>query len=409
MNTNSEEMLLSGTRIWKFTVDNRELGFLGIDSSVNGRSCGGLRYIQDVDAEEIAGLARAMTLKYGFLGLPQGGAKAGIPAVPGESARERKNRLEAFGKALRPWLKNGEYFPGADMGVTTDDLGVVVKSAGIKLKPWRLGSENSGFYTAATVFAGIVAACRKRNRTIDTCSFALEGFGAVGSSLAGLIHEAGGRIVAVSNQDAAYYSSQGLDIPALISRRDRDKKNSLSGLDGASEITHEELLGLQVDILSLCARHNRITEENADSISAWGIVSGANNPVTAEGEEILARKKIMCLPDFVTNSGGVLGGTMDFAGISNLRIARFITDRFQPVYTDLFIESEKHDITIRAYAEQLAMDRHRRIKEESENSGIKKRAFQWGLSIYRAGLFPPVVMGRISMPYFRKLSVFRDY
>lgn len=409
MNTNCEEMVLNETRVWKFTIADKILGYLGVDSSINGRACGGLRYLIDVDAEEIAGLARAMTLKYGFLGLPQGGAKAGILAGSGESVDDRKKRLEAFGKAIEPWLKKGAFHPGTDMGVSFDDLGVVVQSAGLKLKPWRLGSVNSGFYTAATVFAGIVAACRKKNRPIDNCTFALEGFGAVGSSLAGLIHEAGGKIVALSTREESVYCPQGLDIPSIINSKAEDGQVTLAGRDGTSKIPHEDLLSLKVDILSLNARHNRVTEENADEIKAWALVSGANNPVTTEAEEALAENRVLCLPDFVTNSGGVLGGTMEFAGVDSIRISRFITDHFQPVYTNLFIESENRDMTLRNYAERLALDRHQRIKEVSENPGGKARVFQWGLSLYRMGLFPAPLMGRISMPYFRKLYIFRDY
>ena len=54
------------------------MGYVVIDSTVGGRARGGLRMLPDIDEEEIRRLARAMTLKYGFLGLPQGGAKAGV-------------------------------------------------------------------------------------------------------------------------------------------------------------------------------------------------------------------------------------------------------------------------------------------------------------------------------------------
>ena len=57
-------------------------GYLAIDSTVNGRCGGGLRMASDLSPTTLAETARVMTLKYDFLGLPVGGAKAGIVADP---------------------------------------------------------------------------------------------------------------------------------------------------------------------------------------------------------------------------------------------------------------------------------------------------------------------------------------
>lgn len=406
---NIEELNINGTRVWKILREKQVIGYLGVDSEIAGKSCGGLRYLEDLDAEEIAGLARAMTLKYGFLGIPQGGAKAGIVRIPGESEAARNQKLVDFGKAIAPWLKKNSYFPGTDMGITIDDLNTVLTSAGISLKSWQLGCRFSGVYTAATVFAGIVAVCRRKNRPVDRCTFAIEGFGAVGSSLARFIHDAGGRIKAVSTRHGAIFSEQGLDIPLLLDRSTKGEQDLFSSLAGSSRISGEELRLLPVDIYSPCARHNSITSKNAGNILAWAIVSGANNPVTPEAEAILAARNIICLPDFVANAGGVLGGTMYFAGIGHLRIIRFITDSFQPVYTDLFIGSEKKGVSVREYSETLALQRNRETKRSSENLTLASRIFKLGLSIYRTGLIPKSLMGRISMRYFRNLPVFRGY
>jgi hypothetical protein len=295
------------------------------------------------------------------------------------------------------------------MGITIDDLNIVLKSAGIKLKSWKLGCRYSGVYTAATVFAGIVAVCRRKNKPIDRCTFAIEGFGSVGSSLARFIHDAGGLVTAVSTRHGAVYDKNGLDIPQLLDRTSRGEENLFSSLAETRRISNEELRLLPVDVFSPCARHDSITSGNADSIPAWAIVPGANNPVTPEAERILAAREIICLPDFVSNSGGVLGGTMFFAGIGHLRIIRFITDSFQPVYTDLFLGSEKQGISIREHAEVQARQRQQKVKKDSENPSLTSRIFKLGLTIYRTGLIPRSLMGRISMRYFRNLPVFKGY
>lgn len=405
--TTVEELSINNTRVWKFSSGREVLGYLGIDSEIAGKACGGLRCISGLDAEEISGLAKAMTLKYGFLGLPQGGAKAGILSLPDESKEVRVKKLSEFGIALKPWLKSGSYFPGTDMGITLDDLRVILDSAGIMLKPWRLGCRDSGLYTAATVFAGILAACGKKGKPLDSCTFALEGFGAVGIPLAEFLHRAGGRIIALSNQSTALYNEKGIDIPLLLEKKRKGHPDPLACITSVQTIPHQEILTLPVDILSLCARHDRITADNAETIRSWAVISGANNPVTPGAEQVLRSMGITCLPDFVTNSGGVLGGTMSFAGIGKPRIIQFLLDRFQPVYDDLFAGAEKQGIPVRKYAEGLALERHKRVKSAAENPGFRKRLLARGLDTYRAGLFPKSLMGRVSISYFRNLPVFR--
>ena len=365
-----------------------------------------MRYLADVDSSEVAGLARAMTLKYGFLGLPQGGAKAGIVARPGENKDERAHRISEFGIALAPWLRAGTYFPGTDMGITLDDLRILLDAAGIRLKPWRLGCSESGTYTALTVFEGIASACREKGRTIDSCTFALEGFGAVGSALAGMLFNAGGRILAVSTRYGVAYNQDGLDIPHLLEKIVNGEKDLFQGLASSGPLSPGELKELPVDIFSPCARHDSITAGNAGRIRAWAIVPGANNPVTPEAEKILLSRGILCLPDFVTNCGGVLGGTMAFAGVSKQKILEFIGENFAPVYRDLLDGPAGSGVSIREYAEKTALERHQGIRNNCARPSIPGKILDTGVRVYRAGLVPKFIMGKASLPYFRKLGIF---
>ncbi len=84
------------------------IGYLVIDSFIRGRSFGGVRMMPDIDEAEVRDLARAMTLKYGFLGVALGGAKAGVRGDPESSQQERSvlKRLTRARWALhrRGWL-----------------------------------------------------------------------------------------------------------------------------------------------------------------------------------------------------------------------------------------------------------------------------------------------------------------
>ena len=103
-----------GTVIYTAANASGVLGYVAINSTVRGKSCGGLRMLPDVSADEIAGLARAMTLKYGFLRLPQGGAKAGVLGDPEAPEEERYARLEEFGREIAGLLRTKAFVPGIE-------------------------------------------------------------------------------------------------------------------------------------------------------------------------------------------------------------------------------------------------------------------------------------------------------
>ena len=133
---------------------------------------------------------------------------------------------------------------------------------------------------------------------------AVQGFGNVGSISAKHLDEAGVRIVALSDHTGAWYNAKGINIEKAI-----EYKNSnhgvLKNFTGGKEITNEELISLDVDILVPCALENVITRENAHVVKAQLIVEGANGPTTAGADDILMKKGIHVIPDILANGGGV--------------------------------------------------------------------------------------------------------
>jgi glutamate dehydrogenase (NAD(P)+) len=105
------------------------LGYLVIDTTFNGCSVGGVRILPDVSLEEITSMARTMTKKYLFSGMPCGGAKAGI-VLSGRAATNREDALLAFGRAIAPYINSG-FWPGCDMGASMDDIRVIIRGAGL--------------------------------------------------------------------------------------------------------------------------------------------------------------------------------------------------------------------------------------------------------------------------------------
>ncbi|MFG0295894.1 MAG: Glu/Leu/Phe/Val dehydrogenase, partial [Maioricimonas sp. JB045] len=134
-------------------------------------------------------------------------------------------------------------------------------------------------------------------------TIAIQGFGNVGSYAARFLHEMGAKIVAVSDAYGAIYSAEGLDIPAVA--RHAAETGRVSAIEGATEITNEELLTADVDVLIPAAIGGVLTKENARDIRAKYIVEAANNPTEPDADEIFEEREILVLPDVLANAGGV--------------------------------------------------------------------------------------------------------
>jgi len=140
---------------------------------------------------------------------------------------------------------------------------------------------------------------------LDGQTMALQGFGNVGRH-AGLLAEdmLGLKVVAVGDEYGAIYSREGIDMQALA--RQWDRTGSVGGLVGTEPITNEELLQLDVTVLTPAALENVITKDNADRIKARIVIELANGPVTPEADEILDGNNVIAIPDFLSNAGGVI-------------------------------------------------------------------------------------------------------
>ncbi|XP_022036451.1 glutamate dehydrogenase A [Helianthus annuus] len=129
------------------------------------------------------------------------------------------------------------------------------------------------------------------------------GFGNVGSWVARLIHERGGKIVAVSEVTGAVKNPNGIDIPALLGHK--EKTGSLSSFDGGDIMDADELLVHECDVLIPCALGGVLNRENAGDVKAKFIIEVANHPTDPEADEILSKKGVIILPDIYANAGGV--------------------------------------------------------------------------------------------------------
>jgi len=377
-------------------------GWLAVDSVVDGHFCGGLRMLPDVSARELAMLARAMTLKHGFLGIPHGGAKAGILCSEDASGGQRAGLLAAFGRQLEDLLAARTYLPGSDMGTSDQDIRDMLGELGIRVPRRALRGPESGWYTSLTVIAAARAASVARGFDLREATVAIEGFGDVGGAVARGLDELGSKIVAVSTRRGALYSPQGLDVAELHRASREQGSEVVDHYQGAQKIDRESLLELEVDVLVPCARHHSIHRDNVRKIKARAISCGANVPATEEAEKLLADRGILCIPDFVANAGGVLGGTMEFAGIRPPSIASFVDTHFMRQVSHVIDRARREGAYIREVAESIATERFTRMREASGNRSLRKKVFSFAMDLYRNGLIPSLCVGALARPYFRR-------
>ena len=379
-------------------------GYVVVDMTIDGHACGGLRLTMDVDRDHIASLARGMTLKYGFSGMAQGGAKAGIVGDPDMPSEVKRTLLRRFGELIGPMLKSGYYISGPDMNVAHEDIDELLAGAGLTVpRGRRRKGKKSGLFTAMGVMVAIEAAASEKKIDLSKSRIAIEGYGSVGSALGWLItHNFGATVVAVSTTKGALYNRQGLDVNKMMDLRERYGNEFVLHYDGAERIDLEDIFLLDVEVLSPCARQFSITAENAPRIAAPLVVPGANTPVTAEADEILHQRGILSVPYFAANCGGVIGNRMEVLGVSDVYIEGYLRAHNVPRIKQLIQRSAASNIPPEILAEEYALRRFAETKKNAEEYEGVSRWYAAGLQVVRHGWVPEGMLRLMAPMYFER-------
>ena len=285
-------------------------------SATLGPFKGGIRYHQDVNLSEVAGLAALMTFKTSLLNLPLGGAKGGVQVNPGELSRNEKQSLtRRFTTELGPFIGPHEDIPAPDMGTDPQTMAWMMDTYSqqkgfaqpgvVTGKPVDIGgSLGRNSSTGHGVIYIAKYSCESQGKEFKGSTVAVQGFGNVGQHACELAYDLGAKVVAVSDVSGGIYNPDGLDIPKLIQYVKESKV--VKDFPGSQAISNEELLELDVNILAPCALDGVINEDNVENIKANIIVEGANGPTTINASKRLHEKGVMVVPDILANGGGVI-------------------------------------------------------------------------------------------------------
>lgn len=356
---------------------------------------GGIRYADNVNADEVAALATLMTYKCAIVNVPFGGAKGGIKINRhkySEDELERITRRYTYELMKKNFIGPGVDVPAPDYGTGQKEMAWMfdtynsmsdepLSAAGcVTGKPIAQGGVRGR--TEATgrgVFYGIREAC---DNAEDMASAGLtpglngkrciiQGLGNVGYHAAKYLQEGGAVLVGLIEYNGAIYNKNGIDIELAMAHK--KETGALLGLAGCTDVKNPaECLEMDCDILVPAALEGQITKENAPRIKAKVIGEGANGPVTADADEMLLQRGVLVIPDVFLNAGGVT--VSYFEWLKNLSHVRFgrMSKRFEQTSNENIIRSILEATGITLPLEQITRLSQGASELDLVNSGLEE-------------------------------------
>ena len=338
-----------------------------------GPAKGGIRYSPDVNLDEVRALAAWMTWKCAVVNVPFGGAKGGIICDPQQmSIGELERMTRRYASELLDFIGPEKDVPAPDMNTNEQTMAWIMDTysmharhtvtAVVTGKPIDLGgSSGRREATGRGILFVINEAIKRFKMRPETTRVVVQGSGNVGGIGAQLLHEAGYKVVAISDVHGGIYNPNGIDIPAALKHLQATR--SFEDYPGVQRVTNSELLELECDVLVPAATENQITSQNADRIKCKVLAEGANGPTTAAADQVLHEKGIFVIPDILANAGGV---TVSYFEWVQDRMGYFwredvINQRLQDTmvasFNDLCRYADAHSVDTRTAAYMLAIDR----------------------------------------------------
>jgi len=358
-------------------------GYRVTHNIARGPSKGGIRYHPDVTVDEVKALAMWMTWKCALMGIPFGGAKGGIVCDPKHMSRGELERMtRRFTSEIINEIGPEKDIPAPDVGTDGSVMAWIFDTYSMNKghsvlgvvtgKPLTIGgSLGREEATARGSLFCIRDAVAKLDKSLAGMTAAVQGFGNVGSFLAKFLHEEGSKVIAISDSTTAWFNPKGIDVPTAFAHK--REHHTLAGFKGAEQITNEELLLLDCDILAPCALEQVITEQNADKVKARIICEGANGPVTPAADAILEENGVLILPDVLANAGGVVVSYFEWVqGLQEYfwkeaEVNAKLNDIVSRAFDETWDTAQRRNMPMRVAAYGLAV---RRVAEATITRGI---------------------------------------
>lgn len=350
-------------------------GFRSQFNTARGPAKGGIRYHQDVSADEVRALSAWMAIKCTVADIPLGGGKGGIIVDPKQlSERELEQLSRGYVDKIAPIIGPTRDVPAPDVNTNGQIMSWMAdeysKLRGEWLpgtftgKPLDIGgSKGRDTATAQGLVYTVREAAKKMGwESLEGKTVVVQGYGNAGENAAEILHrDFGCKIIAVNDSKGAAYNPDGID-PEKISAY-KKKTRSVKGFEGTKDISTHDLLTMECDILVPAALENQITEENAPYVKAKMIAEAANGPLNPGADKILHKKGVLVIPDVLANSGGVTVSYFEQVQNSSLDqwsaeyVAKKLEEKMVSAFNNVYDTSRRHDVDMRTGAYVVAVDK----------------------------------------------------
>jgi glutamate dehydrogenase (NAD(P)+) len=277
---------------------------------------GGIRYYPEITLDEVTALAMLMTWKCAIADIPFGGAKGGICVNTKKLSTHELERLtRRYVSLIFEYLGPQKDIPAPDMYTDAQTMSWIMDTYS-QLKGYRIpesatgkpveigGSWGRTEATGRGVIHCVKQASENNGLKLKGARVVIQGFGNVGFNAAVAAQEIGCKVIAVSDSTGGIFCPDGLNPQDVLQHKEQTK--TVQNYKECKNITNEDLLEIECDVLIPAALQNQITRKNADKIKTRMVAEAANGPTTPEADKILYEKEICLIPDILANSGGVI-------------------------------------------------------------------------------------------------------
>ncbi len=302
-------------------------GFRIQHNDARGPAKGGIRFHPQETVDMVRALSMWMTWKCSVVDIPLGGGKGGVVCDPHNLSLREQEQI------CRGWIRQLVREMGPVRDVPAPDVMTNGQHMLWMLDEYEtiLGGRYPGFITGKPVGMGgslgrteatgyglifvVREALKELGLKPEATTASVQGFGNVARYAVQLYQRLGGKVLCVACWDQGdqasytYRKKTGIDMEELVGITDR-----FGGIDKAKakDLGYEQLPGdawleQEVDILIPAALENQIHSGNVERISKKVklLAEGANGPTSPEADQVLAKRGVFLIPDFLANAGGV--------------------------------------------------------------------------------------------------------
>ncbi|TFH30141.1 MAG: Glu/Leu/Phe/Val dehydrogenase, partial [Promethearchaeota archaeon] len=352
-------------------------------SSTLGPTKGGLIISDQYSLEDMQGLAMIMTYKAALVGIPLGGSSGLIVANPKDfNLHELERLVRRYTSSIINVIGPLQDIIGPDINTNSTMMTWIADTYSMGVghtvhrictgKPIDVGGiigRDQGVGLGISYILHELA--RTEFEEIRDHRVVIQGLGHIGRNFLTAADEMGAKIIGVSDSQGGIFNPQGLEVADLIAYK--REHGHISGFPGAQNISNEELLTLECDVLIPCAVPGQITAEIARKLQCRRIIEGANAAITHEADKILWDRIIPVIPDILANAGGIIVSYFEWAqnftdhawelDEVHKELKKIIVRTFHEVY-DL---RTSEDITFREASYRIAV---KRLADAHEWRGI---------------------------------------